>query len=82
MDKLQLGRNLFLILTVLLFLKLFDLNNFLSSLGWTILVGCITWNVIKLINKYFDNEVISTKGKAVVVTGKYECLILSKLIFY
>ena len=75
MDKLQLGRDLFLILAVLLFLKLFNLNNFLSSLGWTTTVGCITWNVIKLVNKYFDNEVISIKGKAVVVTGKYQCLI-------
>ena len=75
MDKLQLGRNLFLILVVLLFLKLFNFNNFLSSLGWMIVVGFITWNVIKLINKYSDNEVISTKGKAVVVTGKYQCLI-------
>ena len=75
MDKRQLGRDLFLILAVLLFLKLFNLNNFLSSLGWTILVGLIAWNVIKLINKYFDNEVISTKGKAVVVTGKCQCFI-------
>ena len=75
MDNLKFGKNLIAILAVLLFLKLFNLNNFLTSLGWTIAVGCITWNIIKLINKYFDNEVISTKGKAVVVTGKYQCLI-------
>lgn len=47
------------------------LNKFMLFLAWTIVIIYITWNLIKLIKKYVLNKVLSSKEKAVIVTGKF-----------
>lgn len=47
------------------------LNKFMLFLAWTIVIIYITWNFIKLIKRYVLNKALSSKGKAVIVTGKF-----------